>query len=143
MQIFTITLYVISCRIGPTSIRRRRGRLVMPAASTLVFILVVVFAVTTCSSRASPFNTRNYRLEARSNDKYPSTFWSNGSKKSSPITYVSSLPFSNWFSKEADEQHMVAEERSHHSKPISNSIADDFLGKYLLTYHISTYLHIG
>ena len=80
------------------------------------------------TTRASPFSKN--RFERRDNDKYPSKFWSNGSKKSSPITYIGSLPFTDWFSKEpAEPQQVVAEERSHHSRPMSNSIADDIFGK--------------
>ena len=101
----------------------RQQRLVKP--NLLVFILVVVFAVS--STNASPF--KKSRLQRRNNDKFPTTIWSKESKKSSPITYVSTLPFANWFSKEPVEE-QVAEERSHHSRPISNFIADDFLGRY-------------
>ena len=99
--------------------------------NSLVFILVVVFAV--ASTIASPF--KKNRLQRRNNDKFPTTIWSKESKKSSPITYVSTLPFASWFSKEPVEE-QVAEKRSHHSRPISNSIADDFLGKYYLKVQV-------
>ena len=94
-------------------------------AIPIVYIFVA-FSVTSTSHyvNGSPLKNNFRSLERRHNDKYPSKFWSNGSKKSSQITYISIPSITNWFSN--DHQENVAQERSN---PITNTIADDFLGK--------------
>lgn len=92
--------------------------------SAAVFLVVFV-ALLEASTASSVFKKR--RLEQRSNDKFPSQLWSAGSKKSSPITYIS-LPFANWFNNNNRKRDQPAEKRS--NPAISNSIADDFFAGF-------------
>ena len=91
-------------------------------------ILSIFVAFSVMSTSGSTFRIKKNRLERRHNDKYPTKFWSKGSKKSSPITYISIPSISNWFTTK-DEN--AVQERSN---PISNSITDDLLGKIFIRF---------